>query len=317
MFAPDRAVPQHVAAKLQRWSLILASYKYVIEYRNSNLHKDADCMSRIPLSKTYHPKSENSECLFVDSGVEITTNITSARICRYTHTDPILSQVLNYVISGWPAVADPIFAPYKNKKDELYVIQSCVLWGLRVIIPKSLQLSVLKELHSTHLGMTRMKELARSYIWWPNLNVQIEQEVSKCETCQAIRNEPPKAQIHPWSFPTKAWPRIHIDYAGPVNSAMYLVIVDAYSKFPEVVKMSSTTSIATIQVLHEMFARYGFPEILVSDNGPQFKSYEFEQFCINNGILHTTSSVCKPATNGQAERVVQILKKKLLSNVPS
>ena len=71
--------------------------------------------------------------------------------------------------------------------------------------------------------------------------------------------------------------------------------------------MSSTTSIATIRVLHEMFARYGFPEILVSDNGPQFKSHEFEQFCINNGILHTNSSVCKPATNGQAERVVQIL----------
>ena len=61
--------------------------------------------------------------------------------------------------------------------------------------------------------------------------------------------EPPKAQIHPWSYPTKAWSRVHIDYAGPVNNAMYLVIVDAYSKFPEVVKMSSTTSIATIRVL--------------------------------------------------------------------
>ena len=84
-----------------------------------------------------------------------------------------------------------------------------------------------------------------------NLNEQIEQEVSRCETCRAMRKEPPKAQIHPCSFPTKAWSRIHIDYAGPVNSAMYLVIVDAYSKFPEGVKMSSTTSKATIQVLHE------------------------------------------------------------------
>ena len=57
-----------------------------------------------------------------------------------------------------------------------------------------------------------------------------------------------------------------------------------------------------------MFARYGFPEILVSDNGPHFKSHEFEQFCINNGILHTASAVSKPVTNGPAERVVQILK---------
>ena len=93
--------------------------------------------------------------------------------------------------------------------------------------------------------------------------------------------------------PTKAWSRVHIDYAGPVNNAMYLVSVDAYSKFPEVVKMSSTTSIATIQVLREIFARYGLPEILVSDNGPQLKSVEFEQFCVNNGILHTTSAIYK------------------------
>ena len=308
LFAPDRAVPLHVAAKLQRWSLILASYKYVIEYRNTDLHKDADCMSRIPLSKPYTPKSENSECLFIDSGFDVTTNVTSARIRKCTRTDPVLSQVYNYVVCGWPTVTDPIFAPYKNKKDEFSAIQGCVLWGSRVIIPKSLQSTVLEELHCTHPGMTRMKELARSYIWWPNLNVQIEQQVSKCETCQAMRKEPPKAQIHPWSYPAKAWSRVHIDYAGPVNNAMYLVIVDAYSKFPEVVKMSTTTSIATIQVLREIFARYGLPEILVSDNGPQFKSVEFEQFCVNNGILHTTSAIYKPATNGQAERVVQILK---------
>ncbi len=84
LFAPDRAVPQHVAAKLQRWSLILSSYKYVIEYRNTDLHKDADCMSRIPLPKPYTPKSENSECLFVDSGFDVTTNVTSARIRKCT-----------------------------------------------------------------------------------------------------------------------------------------------------------------------------------------------------------------------------------------
>ena len=101
------------------------------------------------------------------------------------------------MVCGWPTVTDPIFAPYKNKKDELSAIQGCVLWGSRVIIPKSLQSAVLEELHCTHPSMTRMKELARSYIWWPNLNVQIEQQVSKCETCQAMRKEAPKAQIHP------------------------------------------------------------------------------------------------------------------------
>jgi hypothetical protein len=93
-----------------------------------------------------------------------------------------------------------------------------------------------------------------------------------------------------------------------MNGHMYLVIVDAYSKFPEVRKMANTTSTATISVLREMFSRYGLPEILVSDNGPQFRSDEFEEFCKKNGILHRTSAVHKPSTNGQAEIVVKLLK---------
>ena len=72
--------------------------------------------------------------------------------------------------------------------------------------------------------------------------------------------------------------------------------------------MTSTTSSATITALRDIFSRHGLPEILVSDNGSQFSSTEFEQFCTNNGIMHRTSAPYKPSTNGQAERVVQILK---------
>ena len=95
-----------------------------------------------------------------------------------------------------------------------------------------------------------------------------------------------QAPVHPWTFPSKPWSRIHIDFAGPISGTMYLVVVDAYSKFPEVVKMTSTTSTATINVLRDIFSCYGLPEIMVSDNGPQFISSEFQQFCRNNGIMH-------------------------------
>ena len=71
---------------------------------------------------------------------------------------------------------------------------------------------------------------------------------------------------------------------------MYLVLVDAYSKYLEVVKMDTTTSFATISVLREIFSRQGLPEMLVSDNGPQFISSEFQEFCAQNGIRHRTSS---------------------------
>ena len=115
-------------------------------------------------------------------------------------------------------------------------------------------------------------------------------------------------QIHPWIFPTKPWSRIHVDFAGPVSGCTYLVVVDAYSKFPEVVKMNSTTVRTTITALCDIFSRHGLPEIIVSDNGPQFTAKECQQFCSDNGILHRTSAAYKPSTNSQAERVVQILK---------
>ena len=112
----------------------------------------------------------------------------------------------------------------------------------------------------------------------------------------------------PWIFPTKPWSRIHVDFAGPISGCIYLVVVDVYSKFPEVVKMNSTTVRTTITALRDIFSRHGLPEIIVSDNGPQFTAKEFQQFCSDNGILHRTSAPYKPSTNGQAERVVQLLK---------
>jgi len=194
--------------------------------------------------------------------------------------------------------------PFKNKRDELTTQQGCVLWGTRVVVPPSLQEKVLHELHETHPGISRMKVLSRSYVWWPNIDAHIERTVSSCSTCQTMRSAPPTAQIHPWVFPAQAWSCIHVDFAGPISGQMCMVVVDAYSKFPEVVKMTNITAGTTITALRDIFSRHGLPEILVSENGSQFTLKEFEKFCVNNGILHRTTAVYKPSTNGQAERVV-------------
>ena len=156
-----------------------------------------------------------------------------------------------------------------------------------------------------------MKALARSYIWWPNLDGSIEDMVQDCSICQSMRNQTAKAPYHPWTFPTAPWTRLHIDFLGPINGSMYFVLVDAYSKYPEVIKMNSITSTATIRSLREIFSRHGLPKSIVSDNGTQFTSAEFQTFCEMNGIAHITTAVYKPSTNGQCERVVQIVKSAL------
>ena len=105
-----------------------------------------------------------------------------------------------------------------------------------------------------------------------------------------------------------AMERIHVDFAGPFMGGSYLIAADAHSKWPEVHHMSTTTTTKTLQVLRSLFARYGIPEQLVSDNGPQFVSEEFETFMKQNGVKHIKCSPYHPSSNGQAERFVPTFK---------
>ena len=114
---------------------------------------------------------------------------------------------------------------------------------------------------------------------------------------------------HPLCVPSKPWERIHIDFCGPFRNHMYLIVVDAYSKWPEVIRMSSSTSTSeTTKVLLSLFSRHGQPDKLVSDNGPQFMSDKFKEFMSNCGILHIKTAPYHSQTNGEAERFVQTFK---------
>lgn len=159
--------------------------------------------------------------------------------------------------------------------------------------------------------MVRMKEVGRSYFWWPGLDRSIEEKAKSCPTCQRVRNAPQPAPLHPWEWPGEPWKRLHVDFAGPYEDKMFLVAVDAHSKWPEVAIMKSTTAERTIEKLGEMFSRFGCPEQLVSDNGAQFVSQEMDTFLKVNGVQHIRAAPYHPATNGLAERFVQTLKHSL------
>ena len=191
---------------------------------------------------------------------------------------------------------------------ELSVEQDCLLWGLRVIIPVRYQEQMLEELHASHPGIVRMKELARSYCWWPNVDLEIEHTVRNCDKCQLVRKPPPVVPLVPWVWPSKPWHRIHIDYAENVEGH-YLIVVDAHSRWPEIVFMPrNTTAAATIPILRDLFAKFGLPAHCVSDNGPQFCSEEFTYFLKVNGVKHIRVAPYHAASNGLAERMVQSFK---------
>ena len=130
----------------------------------------------------------------------------------------------------------------------------------------------------------------------------IEQLVRECETCQSVRNNLSLTLLHPWLWPDTPWKRLHVDFAGPFQGTMFMIIVDAHSKWLEVVPLSTTTTEKTLYVLCSMIARHKLPAQLVTDNGPQFISSEFETFMKENGIKHIGTSPYHPASNGEAER---------------
>ena len=138
-----------------------------------------------------------------------------------------------------------------------------------MIVPKKIQEQVLSELQRGHQGAARMKAVARSYVWWPNIDKCLEEVARNCKPCQSVKSSPAVAPLHPWVWPERPWQRVHIDFARPLKGKMYFVLVDAHSKWPEVVEMQATTTEKTIQVMRGMFAAYGLPEQVVLDNGSQ------------------------------------------------
>ena len=159
------------------------------------------------------------------------------------------------------------------------------------MVPPQGRSQVVDELHETHPGICKMKSLARSYVWWPNMDSTLENKVRTCNHCQIHRKNPPEAPLHPWEWPSRPWERVHIDYAGPFLGTMFLIMVDAYSKWLEVHPTRVTTLRATIEKLRATFATHGIPTTLVSDNGSNFCSEEFEDFLTKNGIHHRKISV--------------------------
>ena len=316
IFGTKKGIPAMAAACLQRWAILLSAYRYEVEFRPTGKHGNADGLSRLPLNQGHAEGMSLEAGIFQVQQLE-NLPVTTKHLKSATRNDPFLSKILIFVKEGWPVNCNADFRAYLNRKNELSVEDDCLLWGIRVIIPEKLRSKVLDELHREHMGISRMKSVARSYFWWPGVDKAIEELARNCQSCQAVKHSPSVAPLHPWIWPSRPWQRIHLDFAGPFQGTTFLVVVDANSKWPEVFPMTNTTTAKTVEVLRQLFSSYGLPEEVVSDNGPQFISEEFSDFMKANGVKHVRIAPYHPASNGLAERFVQSFKTALKSSVNS
>ena len=303
------AMPQISLTRLQRWALYLPNFDYEIVYRPCKDNFQADDMSRTPLKEG---REIDAEVAIIQAEQIGSAPLDASLVKLQTRRDPILSRVLQRVLEGWPTTCViENERSYWNRRNELTSEDGVRLWGTRVIVPPKLQRAVLEKLHDAHPGSMRCKQLARSYVWWPGLDAEIEQFVGVCAEWVEQRYELDRAVLTRWEFPASGWQRLHVDYAGPLFGWYWLVWIDAHTKYAGVHLIKNADSKSTIEALRPMFAHFGLPDQIVSDNGTLFVSVKFATFLRDNGVRHFRSAPHHPQTNGEAERFVGSLKKAL------
>ncbi|XP_018405038.1 PREDICTED: uncharacterized protein K02A2.6-like [Cyphomyrmex costatus] len=315
---PEKSLPILCISRMANYADYLSHFNYTVIFKPSKLNSNADYCSRLPLSTTnntvYRLEIEKEEEAIDDEFDEFVLcqirqlPVRAEHIAEETRKDPHLGKIVKILETG----RDLPRAGYKAPEAKYSLTADCLLFEHRVVIPASLQPAILNDLHTAHVGIVKMKGIARSFVYWPGIDADIERVAKSCAECAKHAHAPPKSRNHHWEYPKGPWERVHIDYAGPVAGVMLLIITDAYSKWLEVKVTNSTTTAATIAILDELFSTYGVPVTIVSDNGRQFVSAEFETFLQVSGVkYHKLTAPYHPSTNGQAERYVQTIKNAL------
>jgi hypothetical protein len=278
----------------------------------------ADALSRNPLPHDKNEEKRTEEITeFVDSirASWPTTTSSLLRLQNATAQDPVLQTVATYISEGWPKTVSLVMQPYQQRQGELCVVDGLVVCGSRIVIPQALREETLQKLHETHQGQVKCQERASAAIWWPGLSKEIEAMVNACQHCIAHRPAQRKEPLRSTPLPRRPWEKIGTDLCEK-NKQMFLITTDYYSRWIDIRKLGSTTSSRIIEKLKGLFCEHGIPDEIQTDNGPQFRSVEFEEFAAEYGFHHHTTSPHMHQANGAVERAVQTAKKILDSKDP-
>ena len=207
---------------------------------------------------------------------------------------------------------------YSKLKDELTINDkhNVILRGSRLILPSSIRAKAIEIAHEGHQGLVKTKRLLRTKVWFPQIDKQVGERISRCVPCHAVGQDSRPEPLKMNALPPSPWHTVHIDFCGPFPDGQYLlVVIDAYSKFPEVDFVNSTSASATLPKLERIFATHGIPHFVRSDNGPPFPGREFYNFMKEIGANHRPSIPLSPQGNGQVENFMKPLEKSIRTAV--
>ena len=227
-------------------------------------------------------------------------------------TDAEMCALADIIITGWPDDIKEVPCPlclYWQHHETLTVQDGLVLHGEAPIVPPSERERILHQIHQLHQGITKSQFLTCGCIFWPSINKAIEEVVHQCETCTQFQAQNAATPLTPTPTPSCPWQMCTSDIFT-LKGAEYIICGDFYSKMILIQHLPSSQSNTTkvISLLKEMFSEHRIPEILHSDNCPQYPSAQCAEFCTSWGITHETSSPHYPQSNGFAEACVKSVK---------
>lgn len=295
--------------RIERWVLRLQTFRYNIVYRRGSTNI-ADTFSRMLPEKTeadYDPDCES----FIRSVAQLTA-IDVPEVEKHTDSDPELLELRECLEKGnWDFTSEQLKA-YRPFKDEFGSVGKLIIRRDRIVIPKRLRDRMLEIAHEGHPGQTIMSSRLRYSCWWPGMDGEVKSFVKHCDGCTLVSRADPPEPLKRKKLPDAAWIDVAIDFLGPLPSHDHLlVIVDYYSRWIEVKIMKVITSERVIEVLEEIFTRNGYPRSITLDNGRQFVSREFENYCSVQKIQLNKTTPYFPQENGQVERQNRSLMKRI------
>ncbi|XP_046640221.1 uncharacterized protein K02A2.6-like [Daphnia pulicaria] len=302
--------------RIQRMRLQLQRFDFQLVYKPGKELFIADTLSRAPSPRLFTDDvtQDCEEQVHAVLDLIIPHDSTRVKFAAATMADPTLRLLKEVLRRGWPdhkAQCPVAVKPFWPVRHHLSEADGLLLNGSRLVVPISLRQEVLAGIHDGHFGEVKCILRAKSAVYWPGCDEQIRNMVASCSTCQTHRHRNPAQPLRPVPLPVHAfqWVSADIFLHGGVN---YLLIVDAYSKWPACVPLRSLSSSSVVAEMERIFSDFGVPEIVMSDNGSQFDCAEFREFCEGRAVRSVTSSPTYAQSNGLVERHIQTVKKTLL-----
>ena len=245
-----------------------------------------------------------------------TSNERCLSLAKETDKDETLIALKNVIIKGWPSMRSD--CPHNLRKfwmfrDELSILNRLVLKGVSIVVPVQCQAEVLEKLHEGHFGIDRTKLRAKDTVYWPEINGDIEALIKSCEFCQEHGCRNSKDLVLARELPMVPWTLIEMDVFTH-NDHSYLLIVDVTSRFPVVRNLTRETTKAIVTSLKHIYADFGLPKRVLSNNRPCFKAREYQEFHAKLGVMVEYSSAYNHQSVGSVERMAQTMKQILSKN---